>query len=185
MVSRGRGCRALQGPADEGILYGRDDRASIDMRNGTTCRPHVGRTVVVKRCYILNLNKGIQYHTLCNRILSQNLKILVILLHGQLAMAIRAVPARLLPPVLPAGQRPPKDVHEGLLALAAALNLCLCRLAALGAVDPLRLETETRQGNDMFARGVRARRNRRSVLLVRAARQEWRNILLRGTHDDL
>lgn len=79
--------------------------------------------------------------------LGQNLDILATLLHSHLLMALGAKPVRLLPPLLTIRERPPKDIHKFSHSIAAALDLCLCRLAALGALDPLRQRAEPIQGD--------------------------------------
>jgi hypothetical protein len=85
--------------------------------------------------------------------LDQNLQLLAVLLGGQLSVAVGAEPVCHLPPVPSVGQRPPKDVHELLLALGPALDLGLGPLAAVRAVDELRLAEEAGEGHHVGVRG--------------------------------
>lgn len=62
-------------------------------------------------------------------------------------MALGAEPVRLLKPLLTTRKRPPKDIHKLPHSVAAALDFCLCRLAALGTLDPLRQRPEPVQRN--------------------------------------
>ncbi len=80
--------------------------------------------------------------------LRHGLELLATLLGSNLGVALGTRPAQRLPPFLTTGQRPPKDIHKLAHLLAAALDLGLGRLAALGALDPLREGTKARQGHD-------------------------------------
>jgi hypothetical protein len=70
---------------------------------------------------------------------SQYLDLLPKFLSRQLIIAVLTKPMRLLPPVFPVGQGPPKDVHKLLFPLRAALNARGVISLAVRAGDCLRL----------------------------------------------